>query len=93
MKQTFDIAPLAGEQLIPQERLRARTVEQGVDIPMPPIMASALMLASDEPAENPEELPLQGRGLRERPDAGDDAASVLPRNTRCPPAPGGRTMV
>ena len=28
------------------------------------------------------------RGLRGPLDAGDDATSVLPRNTRCPPAPG-----
>ena len=88
VKQTFGIAPLAGEQLIPQERLRARTVEQRVDIPMPPIMASPPVLASDKPAENPEELRIQDRGLREPLDAGDDATSVLPRNTRCPPAPG-----
>ena len=88
VKQTFDIAALAGEQAIPQERLRARTVEQRVGIPMPPIVASPLVLASDEPAENPEELRLQGRGLRELLDAGDDATSVLPRNTRVPSAPG-----
>ena len=88
VKQTFDIAPPAGEQVIPQERLRALTVEQRVDIPMPPIMASPLVLASGEPAENPEELRLQGRGLRQPLDAGDDATSVLQRNTRCSPAPG-----
>ena len=88
MKQTFDIAPPAGEQVIPQERLRAQTVEQRVDIPMPPIMASPLLLASGEPADSPEELRPQGRGLRELLDAGDDATSVLQRNTRVPPAPG-----
>ena len=88
VKQTFDIAPPAGEQVIPQERLRAQTVEQRVDIPMPPIMASPLVLASGEPADSPEELRPQGRGLRELLDAGDDATSVLQRNTRVPPAPG-----
>ena len=46
------------------------------------------MLASDKPAENPEELRLQGRGLHEPLDAGDDAAAVLPRSTRFPRAPG-----
>ena len=56
VKQTFDIAAPAGEQVIPQERLRARTVEQSVDILMPPIMASPLVLASEEPAENSEVL-------------------------------------
>ena len=59
-----------------------------MDIPMPPIMASSLVLASDEPAENREELRLQGRGLRELLDAGDDGTHVLPRNTRVPPVPG-----
>ena len=52
---------------------------------MPPIMASPLVLARDEPAENPEESRLHGRGLRGRPDAGDDETSVPPRNSRSPP--------
>ena len=82
VKQTFDNAAPAGEQVIPQERLRARTVEQISRCP--PIMASPLVLASDVPAENLEDLRLQGRGLRERPDAGDDATSVLPRARKHP---------
>ena len=65
MKQTFDIAPPAGEQVIPQERQRAQTVEQRADIPMPPIMGSTLVLASEEPSEDSEELRPQCRGLRE----------------------------
>ena len=50
---------------------------------MPPIKASPFVLA-DEPAKNPEESRLQGRGLRERPGAGDDETSVPPTNPRLP---------
>ena len=46
-----------------------------MEIPMPPIVAPPLVLASDKPAENPEELRPQGRGLREPLDAGDEATS------------------
>ena len=50
--------------------------------------ADAPVPARDEPAENPEELRLHGRGLRERPDAGDDEILMLPRNTHVPPTSG-----
>ena len=45
-KQTCDTAAPAGEQVIPQKRLRARTVEQRVDIPMPPIMYRAVVFVN-----------------------------------------------
>ena len=50
-------------QVSPRERVRARIAEQRVHIPVPPIKASPFVLARDEPAENPEESRLQGRGL------------------------------
>ena len=46
-KQTFDNAAPAGEQVIPQNRLRARTVEQRVDIPDASDHGVPLVLASD----------------------------------------------
>ena len=78
-----DIAEVV--QGIPPDRVRAQIAAPRVNIPTPPIMASPLGLARDEPAENPKDSRLQGRGLRERPDGGDDDTSVLPRNPRIPP--------
>ena len=77
-----DIAEVV--QDIPPERDQKRIAAQRVNIPMLPIMASPLVLARDEPAENPEESRLQGRGLRERPEPGDDETLMPSRYPRIP---------
>ena len=53
-----------------------------------PVPPTPLVLTRYEPAEHLEESRPQGRGLRERLDAGDDETSVLPRNTLVPPTSG-----
>ena len=64
VKQTFDIAPPAGEQAIPQERLRARTVEQRWRPLVNYSMQVTMLLLCCRAAHSVRQLPAKYSGLR-----------------------------